>query len=173
MSTTYETFHVEAAESEADSLTPGALQGALYGALKLTSDDVGHFSPLGRAKVEVEIALARAMTLSTPMPLPHLSPQGRRLFMLRRASDPSQGSRHQVRVKWRGDTRPSPSLVVRALIQATDASFNAGDLGVVFEGRESLSLELSEGLSQRLVYPLELRVDGIELVIDEKGVAST
>ncbi len=164
---THETLVLEATGSRADALTPGAVQSALFRVLGLRSEELGVMSPLGRGVVEVEIGLARALQLVTPLPLSVSTPTGPALLTLRRHSDPAEVTRRHARITWTGRPRIGPSLVARALTQATEGCFHPEDLGVCFEGQDIVLIEPSEGLLRRLSLPAEIRIDGATLTIDE------
>ena len=165
MIATHETLWLDAPGTGADALSPGSVQRALCAGLRLSSDAIGLMSPLRRGRVAVEIALPQALALATPLRLSVSDGDGRTLFILRRESDPAEESAAELRVSWKGQAPPSPGQLIAALTQASEDRFDTGDLGAVFEGRNWLSVTVSEGLRARLNLPATVKVSGVSLTL--------
>ena len=157
MIATHETLLIQTTGAAADALSPGTIQRALCAALRISADALGMMHPLGRGQVGVELALPHALSLSTPMMLTALHEAGKTLITLRRTSDPVEARAVQLRVTWKGQP-PTPGQLVRALHQATEERFDAGDLGAVFEGNDWMVATVSEGLYRRLNLPASVTI---------------
>ena len=167
MIATHETLLLQTTSAAADALSPGAVQRTLWSSLRLSADALGMMHPLGRGQIGVEVALPHALSLMTPMTLTSVDETGAAtLFRLRRQSDPLEGRETQLRIHWNGPS-PTPGVVVRALVKATDERFDSKDLASVFVGADWMSAEVSEGLRARLKLPLTVTVDDCTLTLTE------